>query len=182
MSILTQCPLCGFTHLRAPAQAGETVTCNRCKRVFVLGPATLNSHALSALASAQSSDLPNDSEPVYEVDFIEVLDDAPPAPAPPLPPAPSPPSPPAAEQEAASPFAAAALGPWELEPSPAPQVSPAQLFDEVEIIAPPPLPVVRRGPVVDQAEVVENSIPSALPIAEPVIDQVEVVDEATSEK
>jgi hypothetical protein len=114
------------------------------------------------------------------VDFIEVLDEPPPAPAPPAPapPAPTPTAPPIAELEAASPFAAAAMGPWELAPSP-PPLAPAAPFDEVEIIAPPPLPVARRGPAIARAEVIDEDIPMALPIAEPVIDHVEVVDETT---
>jgi len=161
MSVLMQCPHCGFTHLRAPALVGEIVTCSRCKKDYAYAP--------PPPPMSQPGDESLESEPVHEVDFIEVLDEPPPAP--------SPPAPPIAELEAASPFAAAAMGPWELAPSPPPP-APAAPFDEVEIIAPPPLPV-RRAPSVARAEVIDEDIPVALPIAEPVIDHVEVVDETT---
>lgn len=161
MSVLMLCPHCGFTHLRAPALAGEMVTCSRCKKDYPYVPAAL------------PADESLESDPVHEVDFIEVLDEPPPAPAPP--------APAIAELEAASPFAAAAMGPWELAPSPPPQ-SPAAPFDEVEIIAPPPLPVAGRAPAIARAEVIDEDIPVALPIAEPVIDRVEVVDEANPQQ
>jgi hypothetical protein len=167
MSVLMQCPHCGFTHLRAPALAGEMVTCSRCKKDYAYVPAPP--------AASQPGDESLESEPVYEVDFIEVLDEVPPAQSPP---APAPLALPIAELEASSPFAAAAMGPWELAPNPPPP-APAAPFDEVEIIAPPPLPAARHGPAVKRAEVIDEDIPIAMPIAEPVVDHVEVVDETT---
>ena len=165
MSLLLQCPRCGFAYLRPGTESSAIITCRRCHCVF--GPGVPSSPDNSAppdpplplaapiIVSSFSSDFVIQPEPVHEVEHIEVLDTA----APEAPPVPS-----------------GQLGPLELG-----ERAPAKPLDEVDVIEPPP-PVTNESP--DDTELVltpeEPAVAETVPVVQEPrapLDRVEVVEE-----
>ncbi len=150
MSLLTQCPRCGFHYIRPLTGAPQTVTCSNCHCVFTMTPVEVE---------PPSAALAGESEPIHDVEHIEVLDGA-------------------AERltpQTPSPPPESSMGSLELGP---PQMK--LRLDDVEIVESPPVSAraPAAAPMAAQAAaavpVVEIVVPAA---SEVPLDPVEVIDE-----
>lgn len=130
MSLLTQCPRCGFAYVRPRDEATEIITCHRCHCVFsaVAGRTTPAPPPVAALplsapivvSSVPPPPMPTEfvieDEPIHEVEHIEVLD-----------------APPEETPAPRSSDAGPATASFELSPP----ETPAPRLDDVEVVEPP---------------------------------------------
>jgi len=182
MSLLTQCPRCGFAYVRPRDEATAIITCRRCHCVFssasgqaVPAPVAAPGAALAApivvssvpppappqapppqasppLMQAAPTQSMVEAETVHEVDDIEVLD--PPAER----------LPPQAQGQSA--------GLLELGP---PQKPPP--LDDVEVVEPPPIAPPTVAPVLDAVVLFSAPEPTGVPERFVPLDGVEVLEE-----